>query len=52
MQMAAIRGAVNGLMTEVLESYLKEEFAGRLNSEQNHEPEIGELVKLVRSYFR
>lgn len=52
MQMAAVRGAMNGLMTEILESYIKEEFAGKLNADSSNEQEIGELVKLVRSYFK
>ncbi|KGT94591.1 regulator [Erwinia typographi] len=52
MQMAAVRGAINGLMTEVLESYIKEEFAGKLSAESESEQDIGELVKLVRSYFK
>ncbi|XXN62674.1 metal/formaldehyde-sensitive transcriptional repressor [Enterobacter ludwigii] len=52
MQMAAVRGAMNGLMTEILESYIKEEFAGKLNADSSSEQEIGELVKLVRSYFK
>ncbi|MEJ5113010.1 metal/formaldehyde-sensitive transcriptional repressor [Erwinia billingiae] len=52
MQMAAVRGAMNGLMAEVLESYIKEEFSGKLTSVSGSEDEIGELVKLVRSYFK
>lgn len=52
MQMAAVRGAINGLMTEILENYIKEEFAGKLTSESGSDQEIGELVKLVRSYFK
>ncbi|WP_336797696.1 metal/formaldehyde-sensitive transcriptional repressor [Erwinia aphidicola] len=52
MQMAAVRGAMNSLMTEILEIYIKEEFSGKLNPEGAPEEQIGELVKLVRSYFK
>ncbi len=52
MQMAAVRGAMNGLMTEILESYIKEEFAEKLKPDSEAGEDIGELVKLVKSYFK
>lgn len=52
-QLAAIRGAVSGLMSEVLESHLREEFrqasetvAGRRGAD------IDAAISLVRSYLK
>jgi DNA-binding FrmR family transcriptional regulator len=55
-QLAALRGAVNSLMAEVLESHLKESF-GRTASLDPPAPKaldatIGEAVSLVRSYLK
>jgi DNA-binding FrmR family transcriptional regulator len=55
-QLAALRGAVNGLMAEVLESHLKESF-GRTASRKPAAPRalnatIAETVSLVRSYLK
>ncbi len=47
-QLAAIRGAVNGLMAEVLESHLREEF-GQATAE---DPGIRQALALVRSYLK
>ena len=47
-QLAAIRGAVNGLMAEVLESHLREEF-GELAS---NDAGIQQAIALVRSYLK
>jgi FrmR/RcnR family transcriptional regulator, repressor of frmRAB operon len=47
-QLAAIRGAVNGLMAEVLESHLREEF-GELAS---NDTGIQQAIALVRSYLK
>lgn len=52
MQMAAVRGAINGLMTEVLEIYIREEISGKANSDLESKPDFEELIKLVRSYFK
>lgn len=51
-QLAAVRGAVNGLMSEVLESHLRETFAQPANSPQQHDAGIEAAVALVRSYLR
>ena len=48
-QIAAVRGAINGLMAEVLESYIREEFA---DSRDGAEPRGRELLSLVRSYLK
>jgi FrmR/RcnR family transcriptional regulator, repressor of frmRAB operon len=46
-QLAALRGAVNGLMAEVLESHLRESFA-----HATKKGAIDETVSLVRSYLK
>src|SRR3546814_8943762 len=55
-QIAAIRGAVNGLMSEVLESHLREQFeqpardaAGRRSEE--HTSELQSLIRLSYAVF-
>ncbi|WP_322102661.1 formaldehyde-responsive transcriptional repressor FrmR [Paraburkholderia sp. J41] len=51
-QIAAVRGAVNGLMAGVLESHLREEFAHLPKSSAAQQKSIEEVVSLVRSYLR
>ncbi len=51
-QLAAIRGAVNGLMSEVLESHLREEFAQPAVSPEQREAGIAAAIALVRSYLK
>lgn len=46
-QIAALRGATNALMSEVLESYLEEEFTNTDNREH-----IDQLKKLVKTYLK
>lgn len=48
-QIAAVRGAINGLMAEVLETYIREEFVA---SQEDVEPRGRELLSLVRSYLK
>ena len=50
-QLAAIRGAVNGLMAGVLESHLREELAGA-SSADRQQASIDDAIALVRSYLR
>ncbi len=47
-QLAAIRGAVNGLMSEILESHIREELA----AERSPDALAQDLTNLVRSYLR
>jgi len=47
-QLAAIRGAVNGLMADVLESHLREEFGETTAAD----PGIREALALVRAYLK
>ncbi|GAJ28584.1 formaldehyde-responsive transcriptional repressor FrmR [Acidomonas methanolica] len=51
-QIAAVRGAINGLMAGVLESHLREEFLHLTKDVSETDSSINEVVSLVRSYFR
>ncbi|MDN5781256.1 MAG: formaldehyde-responsive transcriptional repressor FrmR [Luteimonas sp.] len=51
-QIAAIRGAVNGLMSGVLERHLREELAHVAATPEQRQAGIDDAVALVRSYLR
>lgn len=51
-QLAAIRGAVNGLMAEVLESHLREEFGDVAARSADKERSVQQTIALVRSYLK
>ena len=54
-QIAAIRGAVNGLMVEVLEGHLRETFLpdGAPDAEaERNEAAIAQATDLIRSYLK
>ncbi len=51
-QIAAIRGAVNGLMSQVLEAHVREEFGQAARSEAERAARVSELTGLVRSYLK
>jgi DNA-binding FrmR family transcriptional regulator len=51
-QIAAIRGAVNGLMSGVLESHLREELAHAAATPARRQAGIDDAVALVRSYLK
>ncbi len=51
-QLAAIRGAVNGLMSEVLEAYIREEFGGRAGSDPRRDERVRDMTALVRTYLK
>ena len=51
-QLAAVRGAVNGLMATVLESYLREEFPHSVTHTDSQRKSIDETISIVRSYLR
>jgi DNA-binding FrmR family transcriptional regulator len=51
-QIAAMRGAINGLMAGVLESHLRETFAQAAPADGAPNESIDEVVSLVRSYLR
>lgn len=50
-QLAAIRGAVNGLMAEVLESHIREEFAP-LDGDPRQAQRVQDMTGLVRTYLK
>ncbi|OAE61529.1 regulator [Achromobacter xylosoxidans] len=56
-QLAALRGATNGLMAEVLESHLRETFlqsaqGSPKDSRPETESQIDDLMRIVRSYLK
>tara|TARA_R110001599_G_C12276670_1_gene662584 strand:+ start:6590 stop:6865 length:276 start_codon:yes stop_codon:yes gene_type:complete len=51
-QIAAIRGAVNGLMAEVLEGHLREHLGSDSISARQRNEELDQVVSLLRSYLR
>jgi DNA-binding FrmR family transcriptional regulator len=50
-QIAAIRGAANGLMTEVLEGHLREHVAAKGTAEHRQQ-DLEAVVKVLRSYLK
>lgn len=51
-QIAAIRGAVNGLMAEVLEGHLREHLGRDDMSTKQRGADLEEVVTALRSYMR
>ena len=54
-QLAALRGAVNGLMAEILDSHLREEFTQLATDpkiRRQHQQSIDDVIALVRSYLK
>ena len=51
-QIAAVRGAINGLMAGVLESHLREAFSHLDAADEKAGQSIDEVIGLVRSYLR
>ncbi len=51
-QIAAIRGAVNGLMSEVLESHLREQFGQPAEDAVERQVRVTEMTGLIRSYLK
>ncbi len=52
-QIAAVRGAVNGLMVEVLEDHIEAHLASpRITSEAERRAGAEELIEVVRTYLR
>ena len=50
-QIAAVRGAVQGLMIEVLDDHLREHLAAEEDRDQRTD-EVSAVVGFLRSYFR
>lgn len=51
-QIAAIRGAVNGLMSEVMEAHLREEFDQPAQSDAQRAERVRDMSALIRSYLK
>lgn len=51
-QIAAVRGAVNGLMAGVLESHLREELAPLASRDDARQSSVDDAIALVRAYLR
>ncbi|WP_041353617.1 metal/formaldehyde-sensitive transcriptional repressor [Nitrosomonas eutropha] len=51
-QIAAIRGAVHGLMVEVLEGQIREHVAAENLSLAEREQEVNQLAEVLRSYLK
>ncbi|WNW11596.1 metal/formaldehyde-sensitive transcriptional repressor [Pseudomonas sp. DTU_2021_1001937_2_SI_NGA_ILE_001] len=51
-QIAAIRGAVNGLMAEVMEGHIRDHLGDNEASAEQRQAEIDQVAKLLRSYLR
>jgi DNA-binding FrmR family transcriptional regulator len=51
-QIAALRGAANGLMAEVLEGHLRGIFAGRDEAGIDLDAEIDGIIRTLRTYLK
>lgn len=51
-QIAAIRGAVNGLMAEVLEGHLREHLGAEDVTPQQRNEDLEQVIKVLRSYLK
>ena len=51
-QIAAIRGAVNGLMSEVLEGHIREHLVSRDESDQQRGEDLEAVVSALRRYLK
>jgi DNA-binding FrmR family transcriptional regulator len=51
-QIAAVRGAVTGLLGEVLEGHVREHLAGEELSADDRQNAADELIDVLRRYFR
>lgn len=51
-QVAAIKGAINGLMKEVLEGHLREHLGAKDMSEQQRSEEIEQVISVIKSYLK
>ena len=51
-QIAAIRGAVNGLMAQVLEGHLREHLGAEDRTPQERREDVDQVVRVLRSYLK
>lgn len=51
-QIAAIRGAVNGLMAEVLEGHIREHLGGDDIPQEQRNEDVAQVIAVLRSYLK
>lgn len=51
-QIASIRGAVNGLMAEVLEGHLREHLGAEAVSPKQRQQDLEQVISVLRSYLK
>lgn len=51
-QIAAVRGAANGIMSEVMEAHLRESFGRPATTASERQARISEMSALVRTYLK
>ncbi|GAB3131662.1 metal/formaldehyde-sensitive transcriptional repressor [Novispirillum itersonii] len=51
-QIAAIRGAVNGLMAEVLEGHMRDHLGAEDRTPQQRHDDLEQVVSVLRSYLK
>lgn len=51
-QIAAIKGAVNGLMNEVLEDRIREHLGAENITQQQRQEEIEQVISVLKSYLK
>ncbi|WP_089606511.1 metal/formaldehyde-sensitive transcriptional repressor [Acinetobacter piscicola] len=51
-QICSVRGAINGLMNEMLEVHLKDTLVSGETTEQQRSEELNEIAKILKSYLK
>lgn len=51
-QIAAIKGAVNGLMAEVMEGHIREHLGPEVTSPEQRHEDVEQVVRALRSYLK
>jgi DNA-binding FrmR family transcriptional regulator len=51
-QIAAIRGAVNGLMAEVLEGHMRDHLGPDTDDVQRRQEDLDQVIRILRSYMK
>jgi DNA-binding FrmR family transcriptional regulator len=51
-QIAAIRGAVSGLMTEVLEGHIRDHLSQDIGNSQRRGKNLEQVIRILRSYLK
>ncbi|MEY8216214.1 MAG: metal/formaldehyde-sensitive transcriptional repressor [Colwellia sp.] len=51
-QIAAIKGAVNGLMNEVLEGHIREHLGAEDITPQQRQEEVEQVISVLKSYLK